>query len=249
MKNTRFHTKPSARLMLVSGLMLALEASFAFSSPAKAADTSLNVRIEGVTSENTFPDSAAFCTASPAFEGATARNINPALSWTPGPTGTKSYVLLMTDPDVPADFSQINRDGITITADSPRISVFHWVLTDIPSTRTHLARGEESDRFVAGGKPVGATEHGVRGANIYTDFFKEAPGMKGIYGGYDGPCPPINDARPHTYRIRIIALDVPTLSLHGPFTGKDVEKAIEGHILAEGHASASYALNPALRRP
>jgi phosphatidylethanolamine-binding protein (PEBP) family uncharacterized protein len=44
--------------------------------------------------------------------------------------------------------------------------------------------------------------------------------MAGEYYGYDGPCPPWNDERVHTYVFTLYALDIPRLPLEGRFTGK-----------------------------
>ena len=152
----------------------------------------------------------------------------------------------MTDPDVPQDFSLINKAGVTIPAGAPRISVFHWVLADVPPAITALAPGVESEGLTPGGKPIGPTSHGLRGANAYTTFLAKVEGMAGTYGGYDGPCPPVNDERVHHYTIRVVALDVKTLGLAGAFDGEAVEKAMVGHVLANGESVATYALNPAL---
>jgi hypothetical protein len=44
------------------------------------------------------------------------------------------------------------------------------------------------------------TEHQLRqGVNDYTGWFANDPDMAGEYYGYDGPCPPWNDERVHTY--------------------------------------------------
>lgn len=109
-----------------------------------------------------------------------------------------------------------------------------------------IGEGAESEGLVLGGKPVGLTPHGLRGANVYTSFLAKTDGMAGTYGGYDGPCPPTNDQRVHHYILEVVALDVVTLGLSGPFTGEDVEKAMAGHILASGDATATYSLNPSL---
>jgi len=175
-------------------------------------------------------------------------NISPAVSWTPGPAGTKSYALLMTDPDVPADLSLIGKPGVMIAANAPRQTIYHWVLADIPPGLTFLSEGAESTGQVPKGKPYGPMTHGVRGVNAYTQLFASDPEMAGEYGGYDGPYPPPNDLRLHHYTVRIVALDIPTLGLSGPFTGKDVEKAIQGHILAEGEDLGTHTANPALKK-
>ena len=70
--------------------------------------------------------------------------------------------------------------------------------------------------------------------------------MGGNYFGYDGPCPPWNDEILHHYVFTVYALDVPRLGVSGAFTGKDVLKAMEGHILDRAVLTGIYTLNPAL---
>jgi Raf kinase inhibitor-like YbhB/YbcL family protein len=75
---------------------------------------------------------AAFALTSPAFTNngnipakytcdAGAQNPSPALSWSGAPAGTKSFALIMHDPDAPM------AGGFT-----------HWVLFDIPSSTSAL---------------------------------------------------------------------------------------------------------------
>ncbi|MGX1307058.1 Raf kinase inhibitor-like YbhB/YbcL family protein [Amorphus suaedae] len=217
-------------------------AAFALVAASAAAGEALDVTIGDVDAAGRFADSAAFCPP----EGAAETNVSPEVRWGAGPDGTKSYALLMTDADVPADLSLINKPGVTIATDAPRVTIHHWVLVDIPAWQSGLARGVESERLVAGGKPIGRTDHGLRGANVFTAFLAGNADMAGTYGGYDGPCPPTNDLRAHRYRIEVFALDVPTLGLSGAFTGADAEAAMKGHVLARGSATATYSLNPAV---
>jgi Raf kinase inhibitor-like YbhB/YbcL family protein len=53
--------------------------------------------------------------------------------------------------------------------------------------------------------------------------------------GYGGPCPPIGR---HRYFHKLYALDT-LLSLNAP-TKKDVEAAMQGHILAEAELVGTY---------
>ena len=55
--------------------------------------------------------------------------------------------------------------------------------------------------------------------------------------GYGGPAPP--DKR-HTYVFKLYALDS-ELNLPGESTKADVEKAMEGHIIAEAKLTGTYA--------
>ena len=85
-----------------------------------------------------------------------------------------------------------------------------------------------------------------RGLNDYTDAFKGDPNNEGHYYGYDGPCPPWNDERVHRYVFTVYAVDFPLLPLKGSFNGRDVIKAMKGHILASASTVGTYTLNPKL---
>ena len=71
--------------------------------------------------------------------------------------------------------------------------------------------------------------------------------MAGNYFGYDGPCPPWNDAIPHRYVFTLYALDVPRLAVAGMFTGADVaQRAMAGpRARARPSVTGRYTLNPA----
>lgn len=205
---------------------------------AAAAPAQLHVTLSGLEAGGALPVSAAFC-APPSVKPA-EHDISPAVSWTPGPAGTKSYILIMTDLDVPADLSLMNKPGVVIPIDERRVPFIHWVLIDIPASVTHLDRGEESAGFVPGPRPTGPTDHGVRGANVYSRFYPKGSPLAGPRGGYDGPCPPTNDLKAHRYLTRVYALDIKTLGLSGVFFGDAVEARLPGHVLAVGETQASY---------
>jgi len=71
--------------------------------------------------------------------------------------------------------------------------------------------------------------------------------MAGDYYGYDGPCPPWNDERPHRYVFTVYALDVARLAVEGRFGGLEARRAVEGHVLAQASITGRYTLNPAVR--
>jgi Raf kinase inhibitor-like YbhB/YbcL family protein len=71
--------------------------------------------------------------------------------------------------------------------------------------------------------------------------------MAGNYYGYDGPCPPWNDAIVHHYAFTLFALDVARLDVAGTFGGADVRKAMAGHVLAQAAVTGLYTLNPSVR--
>jgi Raf kinase inhibitor-like YbhB/YbcL family protein len=162
-------------------------------------------------------------------------NRSPHLRWSGAPEGAQSFAVIVFDPDVPADVSDANQEDRTVSEDAPRQDFAHWLLVDIPPDVTELPEGASAG-IVAGGKPTGETEHGVTGANSFTDAM-------GTYGGYDGPFPPWNDERLHHYHFQVYALDVPSLGLSGDFTLDDVRKAMEGHVLDQGELVGTYTLH------
>jgi Raf kinase inhibitor-like YbhB/YbcL family protein len=64
--------------------------------------------------------------------GCTGRNLSPALTWRGAPAGTKSYAVLLHDPDAPTGGAGWS----------------HWIAFDIPASVTSLAKGA--------GKPDGS---------------------------------------------------------------------------------------------
>jgi hypothetical protein len=79
----------------------------------------------------------------------------------------------------------------------------HWIKFNIPPTTTTIAEGEE---------PEGVSGQGTSG------------NLK-----YHGPCPP---DREHRYFFKLYALDT-ELALPGGASKKDVEVAMQNHILGE----------------
>ena len=178
---------------------------------------------------------------------ALSANRNPDLAWTGAPAGTKSFAVLCVDPDVPSRGDDVNQEGRVVPASLPRVDFFHWVLVDVPASTTSIARGEHADGVVPHGKPGPAAKHGARhGINDYTGWFAGDPSMAGDWYGYDGPCPPWNDAIAHRYVFTVYALDVPRLAVEGRFGGADAIRAMAGHVLAQASVTGRYALNPSV---
>jgi Raf kinase inhibitor-like YbhB/YbcL family protein len=224
-------------------LKLLLAAGMSLTAFAALAQDGLDVTLGGVGADGMLADKHAFCVPAETGHQGPGENVSPALSWSAGPEGTQSYAVIAVDPDVPTIFDDFNREGATLPADMPRQDFYHWVLVDIPAGTTSL--GEGADSGEKSPKATGQTDHGVRGVNDYTKFM--SGDQAGNYGGYDGPCPPWNDARMHNYAFRVYALDVPGLGLAENFTGPDAVAAMEGHILAEGEAVGTYTLNAEMR--
>ena len=193
------------------------------------------------------PGHFAFCTIDPSTHVAMSENKNPHLAWNDVPTGTKSLALIIHDSDVPSKGDDVNQEGRDVPADLPRVDFFHWTLIDLPAGMTSISEGEYSNGITPRGKPGPETLHGARhGINDYTGWFAGDKDMAGDYYGYDGPCPPWNDTILHHYTFTLYALDVERLDVSGKFTGQDVRKAMQGHILAEASISGVYTLNPVL---
>jgi len=174
-------------------------------------------------------------------------NRSPQLSWSGFPAATRSFALVCVDPDAPSVADDVNRSDRTVPHDLPRADFFHWLLVDMPPEVTSLAEAADADGLVPRGKPAGDTPLGVRGLNDYTGWFAGDEAMAGQYGGYDGPWPPFNDERVHRYRFTIHALDVASLALPSPFSGRDVLAALSGHVLDQATITVTYALNPGAR--
>lgn len=139
---------------------------------------------------------------SPAFSHAAAipvrhtcdgEELSPPLAWENVPEGTKSFVLIVDDPDCP-------------DPTAPKRTWVHWVRYNIPGSASELAEG-------AGNRPPEA------GTDVVTDADER---------GYHGPCPPIGR---HRYFFRLYALDSLLPSLAENARRREVETAMEGHIL------------------
>src|SRR5690606_30447005 len=77
------------------------------------------------------PDRYAFGKIDSQSHVALADNFNPPFSWDGVPEGTRSFVLICHDPDVPSKPDDVNQEGRTVPADLPRVDFFHRVLIDL----------------------------------------------------------------------------------------------------------------------
>jgi Raf kinase inhibitor-like YbhB/YbcL family protein len=186
------------------------------------------VKLTGIEAGKPIDARFAYCTAD--GQGATqlGGNISPAIEWQDAPEEVESFFLMVVDRDVPADFGPANKAGLIIAENAPRQNFYHWLVADIPPAVARFSEGE----------PV----IGQKGRNSFAERGKGQ-------NGYDGPCPPWNDERVHTYHFTVYALDVVSLNLDDGFSGEDAEKALAGHILAQGEATGIYTTNGKLRLP
>jgi len=101
--------------------------------------------------------------------------------------------------------------------DAPVGTWVHWVLYNLSPDVTELPEGVPPNEIVLGGAMQG------------TNDFRRI--------GYGGPCPPRGPA--HRYFFKLYAVDYQP-KLRPGARKKDVLKAIEGHILAEGQLMGRY---------
>lgn len=194
------------------------------------------------------PGEFAFAVPDATARVALSSNRNPQLAWSDVPEGTRSFVVVCHDPDVPSRDDDVNQEGREVPATLPRIDFFHWLLLDIPADTTHIPAGSHSSSVTPRGKPGPAAAGGLRhGLNDYTAWFADDAQMKGDYYGYDGPCPPWNDTLVHRYIFTVYALATPTLAVAGPLTGANVRAALgSAQVLGQASLTGLYRLNPSV---
>ena len=73
----------------------------------------------------------------PAVHTCEGQDLSPHLSWSGAPQGTRSFALIVDDPDAP-------------DPKAPRTVWVHWVLYDLPADTTELPRGVAAKQLPAG---------------------------------------------------------------------------------------------------
>ena len=101
--------------------------------------------------------------------------------------------------------------------DAPGGTWFHWLLYDLPAHVRELPEGVAKSRSLSGGAR--------QGRNDFGKF------------GYNGPCPP--RGKPHHYILTLYALDSMTKLAPGA-SKNEVERRIQGHVLAEAEVTATF---------
>jgi Raf kinase inhibitor-like YbhB/YbcL family protein len=206
----------------------------------------VKIEVTGLTDGERVPDRFCFMVPDPQSTATMGPNVSPEVRWSDLPEGTRSLALIVEDPDAPTDATNVNREGTSLPVSMPRGVFHHWVLVDIPPHLGAIAEGVEANGIEPGGKELGAQPYGLRGENDFSKWFAGDEKMAGVYGGYDGPAPPMNDERLHHYHFRLFALDVESLGLSGKFDAATAKSAMEGHILADAAVVGTYSLNPKL---
>jgi Raf kinase inhibitor-like YbhB/YbcL family protein len=192
------------------------------------------------------PGYFAFWVPDPEDHATFGPNRSPALRWEEVPEGTRTFVLICHDPDVPTKPDDVNQEGREVPADLPRTDFYHWVLVDLPARVTSIVDGEFCHSVTERGKAQTGPYGARPGVSNYTDWFSGDPDMEGTYYGYDGPCPPWNDSLIHHYIFTVYATDLEHCPVDGAFGGPEVLAAIDGHVLAQASITGTYTLNPRL---
>lgn len=205
----------------------------------------MEISLPAFSSGEAIPPEFAFCIPDPDTHATFGANRNPLVRWENAPAGTKSFAIILHDPDVPSVGDDVNQEGKSVSRDLARVDFYHWILIDIAPSVREIPEGSDSDGVTPRGKDLGKTSLGLRGMNDYTGWFSGDPDMGGDYGGYDGPCPPWNDELIHRYLFTLYALDVDTLGLSGRFGGKEAVEAMQGRVLDKVSWMGTYTLNPA----
>jgi Raf kinase inhibitor-like YbhB/YbcL family protein len=112
-----------------------------------------------------------------------------------------------------------NTKSFALIADDPDAPVgtwVHWVIYNLPPDTTALAEDTPKSDSLPNGAKQGLND------------FKNT--------GYGGPCPP--PGKPHRYFFKLYVLD--TAGLPGGLTKKQLLKAMDGHILAQGQLMGTY---------
>ena len=207
----------------------------------------MKLSIKEFSNGESIPAVNAFCIPDIAQHVALSDNMNPEVSWSDIPKGTRSLVLICVDSDVPSKPDDVNQEGREVPADLDRCDFYHWVMIDIPVDVNTIASGSCSQGVTAHGKKNPAGPKGtLQGINDYSQWFNGDEAMHGEYFGYDGPCPPWNDSIIHNYHFILYATDLEHCEVDGAFTGPDVIAAIKGHVLQEARVTGTYTLNPRL---
>jgi phosphatidylethanolamine-binding protein (PEBP) family uncharacterized protein len=112
---------------------------------AIAAAPSIHVSSNSIKDGQAISEKFAYCAPDGKGKTKNVANISPQLSWSGVPKETKSFAVVVVDPDVPAKFDDANKEGKIIASDFPRQNFYHWVLINIPASVTEIAEGKGKD--------------------------------------------------------------------------------------------------------
>ena len=105
---------------------------------------------------STIPVRCAFGKFDPKTHFTLSDNVNPDLTWSEVPAGTKSLVLICEDDKVPSVGDDVNQEGKTIPASLPRVEFCHWAVVDLDPAAGGINEGEFSKGVTPKGKNTSA---------------------------------------------------------------------------------------------
>ncbi len=152
-------------------------------------------------------------------------------------------ITVITKLDVKLEFSQFPKkytcDGEDV---SPKIEIY-GLRSDVKSLAIIVddpdaPLGTFNHWIIWNIEPTNIIPEGIPNESELTNPIKAVQG-KNDFGrvGYNGPCPPLGEI--HRYFFKVYALDT-FLDLKAGSTKKELERAIEGHILQYGEIVATY---------
>ncbi len=142
--------------------------------------------------------------------GCKGGNVSPALRWDNPPEGTKSFALMVHDPDAPTGGA----------------GVWHWVVINIPADARAIEQGAstaDGTRLPPGSRQIG---------NDYAGFTNGSP-------AWGGPCPPPGHAA-HQYNFTLYALKVDKLNLPPTATASHAGFVVNLNALGRATLSVPY---------
>ncbi len=163
-------------------------------------------------------------TSSPSTQSTPSATPGPKLAsaaFTEGQSIPRQYTCDGINISPPLEWSGLPKSAKTIAIiaddpDAPAGTWVHWVIYNLPADTMGMIENLPMTEDVKGG--------GLQGKN---DFEKV---------GYGGPCPPSGR---HRYFFKLYAIDV-ELPLKGGATKSEVEKAMEGHVMAQAQLMGTY---------
>jgi Raf kinase inhibitor-like YbhB/YbcL family protein len=142
--------------------------------------------------------------------GCDGGNMSPSLKWTGAPEGTKSFAIMLFDPDAPTGPPPNGRRGF-----------WHWIAFNIPASTTSIPKnaGDVKAKLMPDGV--------IQSRNSYG------------FDGFGGMCPPQGDG-PHHYMLTVYAVDEDKLQFAKDDMISPEVVGFETHFHSKGTASLNW---------
>ncbi len=142
--------------------------------------------------------------------GCDGGNISPSLKLTGVPEGTKSFAIILFDPDAPTGPPPNGRRGF-----------WHWIAFNIPASTTSIPKnaGDVKTKLMPDGV--------IQSRNSYG------------FDGFGGMCPPKGE-KPHHYMLTVYAVDEDKLQFSKDDMTSPEVVGFETHFHSKGTASLNW---------